>query len=135
MRRSLFLVAVLLASGACMEPVCGCSPLGRGTAVITGTVTDPSVAPVEHARVMFKLLFEGTCAGTGPITGWVQSTASGRFRHTASWAGGTKAFCLWAEPPVGRTWATSDSQVVHVNYNGLSGAVPDSVELAFQLRP
>ena len=135
MRLSPFLVAALLASDACfMEPACACGP-AAGVAVITGMVADPSAAPVEGARVMFRVLGDDTCSGTGTITGWVQSTVSGRFRHTASWAGGTKSFCLWAEAPAGRTWATSDSQVVRVSYDGLGGAVPDSVELAFQLRP
>jgi hypothetical protein len=124
-----------LAADACLtEPSCGCSPPGGGTAVITGRVAAPSATPIAGARVVFQLLHDGTCAEPGVITGFVVSEASGRYRHTASWSGGSKCFRLWAEPPTATAWAASDSQVVHVDY-GLTGAVPDSIELNFQLRP
>ena len=134
MRRYAFFAAaaLLFACSGITEPLCACSPPGSGTAVITGIVTDAAMAPVGSATVKLRVVKENCEEPDTTITTAVQSGATGRFRHSMSWSGGRKCFRLWAEPPQGSALAASDSQFVRIDFQ--DGAVPDSVELVFQLR-
>jgi hypothetical protein len=135
MRRfALPLLALLIGDACVTEPACGCSPLPLASAVITGTVTDPLGAPMAGARVALEVLRIGTCAETGSSHDLTTSDGSGRFRRVTSGLGDDVCFRLWAEPALGSSLATSDSQIVRISY-GPTVAVPDSVELSFRLRP
>jgi hypothetical protein len=126
-------LALLFACTSVTEPLCACQPPGGGTAVVTGTVFDPTSAPVEGATVTVRLVKDLTCEEVEPtITGHVQSTTAGRFRATQSWAGGRKCFRVWAEPPLGSGLAPSERQYVRIDY--LDRPVPDSVDLVLRLR-
>lgn len=125
---------LLLACSGITEPICACSPPGGGTAVITGTVRSPALAPVAGAAVQVRLMNNETCTEPqGTVVHAVQTDGAGRFRHTESWSGGRKCFRVWAEPPQGSALARSDSQFVRVDFLD-TGVSPDSVDLALQLR-
>ena len=125
---------LLFACSGITEPVCACSPPGGGTAVITGTVRSPAMAPVPGAAVTVRLMKDETCEDAAQtLVHVVQTDAAGRFRHRESWSGGRKCFRVWAEPPQGSALARSDSQFVRINFLD-TGVSPDSVELTFQLR-
>jgi hypothetical protein len=125
---------LLLACSGITDPVCACSPPGGGTAVITGTVRSPAMAPVPGARVRVWLLQDNTCEEPArTVVSTVQTDAAGGFRHTESWSGGRKCFRVSAEPPQGSALAPSESQLVRVDFLD-TGVTPDSVAVTLQLR-
>lgn len=117
------------------KPVCGCTPIG-GWAAITGRVVTASDAAAPGAVVTLQLLADAPCANVTPASLQVRMAtagADGRFRLIEAWSGGSKCFRLFARPAGAATGATSDTQVVNIQY-GVGGAVPDSVELLLRLK-
>ncbi len=116
-------------------PVCACSPIG-GWAAITGRVVTASDAAAPGAVVTLQLLADAPCENVTPSSLQVRMATAGddgRFRLIEAWSGGNKCFRLFARPAGAATGATSDTQVVNIQY-GVTGAVPDSVELLLRLK-
>lgn len=131
----LALPLALLACSVITEPVCGCSPPGGGTVVVTGVVSAPDEAAVPGARVYMSVLNDGTCAEV-PVTMTRSAEAGegGRYRLTNSWGRAPdKCFRVWAEAPQGSALAPSEPRLLRVNF-GLDAVVPDSVAIDFRLR-
>jgi hypothetical protein len=119
------------------KPVCGCSPLGGGTAVIAGRVLTASDAPAPGASVTWELLTNAPCQNSPTpslMKAVVTANNDGRFRHTTSWSGGNKCFRVFARAQGATSGSpSSDTQVVNINF-ALEGPVPDSVELLLRLK-
>ena len=126
-------LALLVACGALVDPVCGCSPPGGGTAVIRGLVKSPAEAPVPGATVQVRLMTDLSCVEPAvTITRSAQTDAAGEFRHSEGWSGGRKCFRVWATPPAGSPLSSSASELVRIDF--LDGPDPDTTELVLQLR-
>jgi hypothetical protein len=123
---------LLLASSCITEPICACSPVGGGDAIITGYVTNPEMQAVENATVNVRLLMDNCSVPDTLIVRTSRTGPTGRFRHKESWAGGYKCFRVWAEPPPGSALVASDGENVRIEY--LREVFPDSIELHLQLR-
>ena len=118
------------------KPVCGCTPLVGGSAVIAGRVVTAADAAAPGATVTLQLLNDAPCQNVTPNFLQVKAVAAGsdgRFKLTEAWSGGSKCFRLFARPAGAASGATSDTQIVNITY-GAGGAVPDSVELLLRLK-
>jgi hypothetical protein len=129
------LCALLLACSGVTEPICACSPPGGGAAVITGVVTAPDAAPVAGARVLLRLLNDGSCAEMPTTMTWsAETAASGVYRLNAGWSGGPeKCFHIWAEAPTDSPLSAAEGRTLRIDF-GRIGVVPDTIEIDFRLR-
>lgn len=140
MKTLMRLLPLVLIVAACdiltPKPVCGCTPLGGGSAVVTGIVRNSSDALAPGALVTMQVLQDAPCQNVTPsatITTIVTAGADGRFRQPTAWGGGNKCFRLFARPAGSPAGVTSDTHIVNIEFR-YEGAVPDSVELLLRLK-